>query len=254
MDFRPVPALFYLKERQLGNAVIEFLRLLSLKIGPNVFGSDNLIVFFRNMGFITDSEFRAPFDAHAEDSTDLSIIWRSHVLTWAARSCLAVEGDFVECGTYRGFSARVVYDYAQLAKSKKTFYLYDLFDLKEGPGVGHAMDAHGPDLAAKVAAGFGHVRNVKIVVGRVPESLGIESPEKIAFLHIDMNNAEAELGALNVLWDRVSEGGIVVFDDYGWSAYRAQKLVIDEFLVSRDHRAVELPTGQALVIKRGAQR
>ena len=45
-----------------------------------------------------------------------------------------------------------------------------------------------------------------------------------------MNNAEAERGALDVLFERVSEGGMIVFDDYGWTGYREQKDAADAFM------------------------
>ncbi len=65
----------------------------------------------------------------------------------------------------------------------------------------------------------------------------------------DLNNAPAEIGALDRLFDRVSPGGIVLFDDYGWLAYRAQKDAEDPWLAARGYQVLELPTGQGLVFK-----
>ena len=79
----------------------------------------------------------------------------------------------------------------------------------------------------------------------MPQVLADAAPEQIAFLHIDMNNAEAERGALEVLFDRVSTGGIIVFDDYGWSGYRAQKDLADDFMQLHGLSVLELPTGGA---------
>src|SRR5690349_23225064 len=39
-------------------------------------------------------------------------------------------------------------------------------------------------------------QNVVVTQGKVPEVLAEAAPDRIAFLHIDMNDAEAELGAL----------------------------------------------------------
>jgi predicted O-methyltransferase YrrM len=74
-------------------------------------------------------------------------------------------------------------------------------------------------------------------------------PERIAFLHLDMNSSKSEIAALEILFDRVSPGGLVVFDDYGWSAYAAQQVAEDAFMRQRGHRILELPTGQGLLIK-----
>ena len=84
----------------------------------------------------------------------------------------------------------------------------------------------------------------------MPESFALASPQKIAFLHVDLNSPAAEKAALEVLFDRVVTGGYVVFDDYGWFAARKQKEAIDAFFAPRGYSVLELPTGQGLVIKR----
>lgn len=91
--------------------------------------------------------------------------------------------------------------------------------------------------------------NVTVTQGKVPEVLADMAPEKIAFIHLDQNNAEAEAGALEVLFERMIPGAVLVLDDYGRLGYRAQKLAEDPWLEKRGYRVLELPTGQGLVIK-----
>ena len=43
---------------------------------------------------------------------------------------------------------------------------------------------------------------------------------------------------------------MIVFDDYGWTGYRAQKVAADAFMQERGLAVLELPTGQGLVVKR----
>jgi predicted O-methyltransferase YrrM len=76
-----------------------------------------------------------------------------------------------------------------------------------------------------------------------------QAPQRIAFLHIDLNSSKSEIAALEVLFDRVSPGGTVVFDDYGWSGYVAQQLAEDAWMETRGHRILELPSGQGLLVK-----
>ena len=82
----------------------------------------------------------------------------------------------------------------------------------------------------------------------MPESL-VDAPEVIAYLHIDMNSPGPERAALEVLYERISAGGVLVFDDYGWVPFRKQKETADEFINARGHTIVELPTGQGLAVK-----
>jgi hypothetical protein len=73
----------------------------------------------------------------------------------------------------------------------------------------------------------------------------------VAYLHIDLNNAAGELAALDVLFDRVVSGGIVVMDDYEWAGvYRQQKRQEDPWFAARGYRVFPLPTGQGFLIKR----
>jgi len=71
----------------------------------------------------------------------------------------------------------------------------------------------------------------------------------IAFLHIDMNSVQAEMYALEHLFDKVTPGGFIVFDDFGWTTNVNQMKAELTFMNERGHQVLELPTGQGVVIK-----
>ena len=75
-------------------------------------------------------------------------------------------------------------------------------------------------------------------------------PDSIAFCHIDMNHPAPEAGALREVLPRLSKGGAIIFDDYGWWWYSAQKRALDPIARSLGQEILELPTGQGLLIKR----
>ena len=75
-------------------------------------------------------------------------------------------------------------------------------------------------------------------------------PKKISFAHIDLNNVDAELGVLEMIFDRIVSGGMIIFDDYGWVGYRDQQIKEKEFIENNNLRILELPTGQGLVVKK----
>lgn len=132
----------------------------------------------------------------------------------------------------------------------KQYWLYDPFDIKDG-------NAHEPiegledSLYGKVKKRFEFAKNVRLAKGYIPDSFAEGCPEKIAFMHIDVNNAAAEKAAVEHLWNRVTTGGIVILDDYGWVFYGEQKEAADTFFSNNDHLVLELPTGQGMVIKHG---
>lgn len=223
--------------------------LKSIRPEVGAFTGDNLITFGRNLSFLSDERFMSAVSRHAETEIEQSTIWRMAVVAWGFRNGLRLEGDFVECACYKGVMARVVAESAGLKDHpERRYYLYDLFE--HDPSMPHhAMSQHGPDLFEAVKQRFSDLPNVVVTRGRVPQILEEVAPEKIAFMHLDLNNAEAEIGALEVLFDRMVPGAVMVLDDYGWLFYRQQKTMEDSWFADRGYRVLELPTGQGLLIK-----
>jgi glycosyltransferase involved in cell wall biosynthesis len=248
-----IPHLFWGMKTQ--PAVVEALNTLVARVGDAGdprgawFLADNLITIAHTRGFLTEPRLVAAVTAERPSEAELAIVWRTHTLCWAAESCLGVAGDYVECGSYQGYSMAVVVRYLAGLPGRHC-YLYDLFDPSGGEGEGKRLPAHSPELFERVRTRFHAWPNVLVTRGKVPDVLAEVAPTSIAFLHLDMNNAQAERGALEVLFDRISPGGLIVFDDYGWNGYREQKDAADAFMRERALAVLELPTGQGLVVKR----
>lgn len=232
--------------QQTWEAMVDIAESMATPAG--FFAADNLVAFGRNLSFLDDPPFMRAFLAWAKTSAERGSIWRYHTLAWGARQALRVEGDFVECGCYKGVSARIVADIIDFAKLDRRYFLYDLFEHDDSMPH-HTMVEHGADLVDQVRERFADVPNTVITKGWVPQSLAEASPEKIAFMHLDLNNADAEIGALEVLFDRISPGGVLILDDFGWWSYRPQQIAEVKWLGDRGYHILELPTGQGMVVK-----
>ena len=226
--------------------------------GP-MYAADNLIGLQRAAGFREDEKFSETLKRNAETSQESSLAWRLHTLLWAAQNALHVEGDFVECGVYKGFCFAFLTDYLGFAQIDKTLFLYDTFegipeDLNSENRSNRVYERDIKDdrdaLYKIVLKRFENVPNTQVVRGRVPDTFDEACPDKIALLHIDMNSTASEIAALERLFDRVQPGGMIVFDDYGWTGYADQRHAEDAFMAERGYNILELPTGQGLVLKR----
>jgi hypothetical protein len=235
-----------------------------------VFWGDRLLTLDKSASFLAEPRFAAAFAAirgsHQYDQYDAphTIAWRLHTLVWAATQAAALPaGDFIECGVFKGDMAWVVATLLGEKLAGRTFYLYDSFtgfapelasadDYPDNPGfIDFANQFYAePGLYEAVAARFATMPNIRITRGYLPEALSLACPERIAYLHIDLNSPRAEIGCLEQLFDRVVPGGPIVFDDYGWHSFRPQKQAEDAFFAARGYSVLELPTGQGLVIKR----
>lgn len=235
----------------------------------SLFWGDRLLTLDKAAGFLGEPAFRAAL-AQADSSTGANqyespdgITWRYNTLIWAARTCLSLAGDFMECGVYRGDMTWMVTQLVDLPGASKKFYIYDTFagfapkyssaaDFPEPSHYFHFSNEQykAPGIEDYVRRRFQNKEYVVVTKGIVPDILHEIAPERIAFLHLDMNSPVAETAALEVLFDRISSGGIVVFDDYGWKRFQALKEAADRFMAARGQVILELPTGQGLMIKR----
>lgn len=211
--------------------------------------ADNMFVFQRNNSMLHDECFVDAWKKNCISKNDTAIVWRRYILAMAGFHCQHLEGDFVECGAYEGSGSKIVLDYLGGKSFPKTFWLYDLFEHPKD-SVHHAMPSHGKELHSQVLQRFAEYKNVNIYKGFLPDVLKEGSPEKIAWLHLDLNQAPAEIGCLDALFDRVVPGGMIILDDYEMLFYRAQKRAEDDWFGKRGYKVFPLPTSQGFVIKR----
>lgn len=214
-------------------------------IDGTALGCDDMLVWFRNLGFLSDPDFVRAMQPYADDKMLLARIWRVYTLCWAAKSCLHLPGDYVDLGAYDGHTVDVIRRYVRYRGTKR-WWLYDAFDHHPS---GKDKAHHGPQLADEVRALFADDDCVTVVRGMLPAELSA-SPNQIAFMQVDLNSAQAEIACLEMLWPRVVSGGIIVLDDYGASDYRASYDTQKSFFEAQGHVVLECPTSQGIVVKR----
>jgi len=234
-----------------------------------IFWGNRLLALGKSAGFLEDPTFAAAYrqirgsSRYDQYDSPHTIAWRLHTLVWAAQNGIEREGDFVECGVFKGDYAWVITQVVDFARQQKTFYLYDTFDgfapayssaadFPDNPAFFDRVDKiyRDPGIYQEATRKFAGCPNVRIVRGVLPDTLAEVAPAKIAFMHIDLNSPAAEVGVLERLFDRVVPGGIIVFDDYGLYLFRRQKEAEDAFMAARGYEILELPTGQGLLVKR----
>lgn len=188
------------------------------------------------------------------------IEFRAYVACWAAKYASALDGDFVECGVGKGLLSRTIAHYLDFECSPKKLYLFDTF---EGIPVDDAKDGQerqnmlflnrthfDNDYYETVKNTFNKYPNIILVKGRVPESFDNIRLDRVSYISIDMNNATAEIAAIEYLWDRLVFGGVVVLDDYAYGPeFMNQKHAWDVFAATRNIEILTLPTGQGLILK-----
>jgi hypothetical protein len=197
--------------------------------------------------FLTDPRFRNAYARGVKaGGFDYGISYRAHTLMWAAGLAEPIEGDFVECGTGRGFLASAICAY--LDWTDRPFHLFDTFEQSDR----YESALFYADGAEPVRENFREYPGVQLVVGRIPESLSTVQIERVAFLHVDLNQAEPEEAAVRHFWPLLSPGGVMVFDDYGFARYADSRASANRLADELGFEIYSPPSGQGLVIKRAA--
>jgi hypothetical protein len=157
-----------------------------------------------------------------------------------------VPGDFLEAGVCHGGASifmralQVAYD-----EGGRATWLADSFAGVPPPE--HPVDReHDLDLTEErvpwMAASLDAVRdnfatydllsdNVRFLPGLFADTLPDAPVERLAILRIDGDLYESTRDALVALYDRVSDGGYVIVDDYG--CLEPCRIAVDEFLAER---------------------
>ena len=177
---------------------------------------------------------------------------RCYVLQTLLRQALHVPGDIWECGVYQGGTAGMFAAMLHDARTTKKLYLFDTF---AGMPETHATkDWHrqGDFADTSVEAVTRHVAHPDICIlrpGFIPETFtGLENA-RIAFAHIDVDIYQSILDSLTFIWPRLSIGGIIVFDDYGFPTCPGARAAVDEFFRDLPSAPLCLSTGQAIAFK-----
>lgn len=235
-----------------------------------VFWGDRLLTLDKAMGFFDEATFASAFDAVWSDYPydqylgKQTIAWRLHTLVWAGKHAMALpEGDFVECGVFRGDMSWVVGTVAGVKNSNREAFLYDSFigldprQVRSGDygDTENYLEIVNPIyaenlLGERVKSRFSDWSNYSVIQGFVPDTFAASPPsDKLAWVHIDLNSPQAEKACLEYLVPRMVPGGLVILDDYGWTFYGRQKEVADAYFAELGLSVLELPTGQGLAIK-----
>ncbi len=177
---------------------------------------------------------------------------RCYVLYILLRQTASVPGDVWECGVYKGGTAAMLGAMLNHYAPEKSLYLFDTFEgmpdtdpLKDWHKQGDFSDTS----IEAVSAYVGLEKQCVYRKGFIPDTFkGLET-SVVAFAHIDVDIYKSISDCLAFIWPRLSMGGFIVFDDYGFPSCPGARAAVDEFFSGKSCFPLCLPTGQALVFK-----
>lgn len=170
-----------------------------------------------------------------------------------------VLGDLVECGVWRGGqSMAMALTLKSMDIKDRGIWLYDTFEGMSQPSLQDIEASSGipasrrlsernrkvadayrcyaslEDVKANLATTEYPIDRLKLVRGQVEDSLREDAPEKLALLRLDTDWYSSTRHELEILYPRLSIGGVCLIDDYGhWEGARR---AVDEYFVKNPPR------------------
>ncbi|HEV2865635.1 MAG TPA: TylF/MycF/NovP-related O-methyltransferase [Allosphingosinicella sp.] len=165
--------------------------------------------------WLDDERFIALYEAARERT--LVDVYRCYELYLLASQLGKVEGDVVEVGVWRGGTGYIL---ASVLRDR-AIHLFDTFQgVPKADGKYDTLYSGGEhaDTSLESVRGLfdGAGLRAAIHVGIFPDDTGDDLPERICLAHIDVDTYVSARQCFDAAWPRLSSGGVLLFDDYGF--------------------------------------
>lgn len=204
--------------------------------------------------WLQDPDFQRAY--RVIDANTLVDMYRCWELWHLAGQVRAVEGDVIEVGVWRGGTGALLASrFAQLDSGAPTVHLCDTFTgvVKASEADSHYQGGEHADTSESVVRELLKtlgVDNVRIHVGIFPDDAPSEMDSlSYRLVHIDVDVYESARQIFDWCWERLSNGGVVIFDDFGFSTTRGITRLCDEIAARPDTLLIHNLNGHAVVVK-----
>ena len=161
-----------------------------------------------------------------------------------------LEGDIVEFGCFVGNTAKLI-----TSITTKQIYVYDSFE-----GLPESFEGHPGEMKVTSEALIQNFNNDNIRLpiiykGWFNEIKPEQIPNKISFAHLDGDLYDSTIQPLNLIYNNIVPGGVILIDDYGADCWYGVKKAAEEFFADKPETIVELsgingqPSFKALIKK-----
>lgn len=219
-------------------------------------------------GVIHHSQFRDDFDEvftalwQKVEPYTLTSPERGYGLSTAIRYLVTAQipGDLVECGVYQGGSmllaALTLLDLLSQSDDRlPDLWLYDTYEGMTPPSQWDKIQSTGQLVQDRWQEGWwkaplegvqqvmeksGYPKEkLHYVQGDVVETLQTTYPEKISLLRLDTDWYESTKAELEILYPRLTPGGVLIIDDYGH--FTGARKAVDEFFDTLHQQNLPVP-------------
>jgi len=178
-------------------------------------------------------------------------IYRAYQLFEICKQIIAIDGDCIEVGAYRGGSAKLIAMTLNNLGSSKLLNVYDTFEgvaKASTEDVFYSGGEHSSTSLSFVRALLSdYAPNVNLVQGIFPQSEARNY--KISLAHIDVDSYTSAKESFEFIWPKLEKGGVIIFDDYGDAVASGVTKYVNEIKNTSSSRFIHNLNGQGIFIK-----
>ena len=185
--------------------------------------------------------------------------YRMYELFQLAKQAAKVDGAFLEVGVWRGGSSAVIQAALDKGDTNKKFYIADTFQGVVKAGSDKDTSYQGSEHAD---TDVDFVKNLfnkidkklpQILIGIFPDDHNSLDIEKLAFVHSDVDAYQSTKDIIEWCLPRMSKGGVIVFDDYGFRGCEGVTEYVNELMkistVNQHYNFIHNLNGHAILIR-----
>jgi len=163
-----------------------------------------------------------------------------------------VPGDTAECGVYKGCGSYIILRSNARGIQKRIHHIFDSFGGLSAPAAEDGDYWRTGDLAISeqmVRANLREFSDVEYHKGWIPDRFTDVADRAFSFVHVDVDLRQPTLDSVEFFYPRLSDGGILVCDDYGFLTCPGATEAVDQFLTDKPEKMLRLPGGGGFFIK-----
>lgn len=163
-----------------------------------------------------------------------------------------IPGDTAECGVYNGSTSYLICAANARSTQLKTHFGFDSFaGLSEPKPQDGSYWASGNLTIAEETAqqNLAEFERMSLLKGWIPDRFAEVQDHTFSFLHIDVDLMDPTRDSLEFFYSRMSEGGIILCDDYGFTTCPGVTQAVDEFFADKPDKFLSLSGGGGFMIK-----
>ena len=179
---------------------------------------------------------------------------RKYVLKEFTQHTHSLDGCMAECGCFEGASAYFIA--SELPDT--TLKIFDSFEGVSEPKNSDFVNEKGAyiwkqgDLSSpeeKLKGTLKQFENIEVFKGWIPDRFTEVSDNVFKLVHLDVDLYQPTLDCLTFFYPRMTSGGVIVMDDYGFLTCPGAHKAADEYMKDKTEHIIHLPTGQGIIIK-----